>query len=76
MNVPIGAWNLDGKGPSMWDVITHKNASFIRNKDNADIACDSYHKYREDVKMLKFLGVNHYRLSISWPRILPTGKQQ
>lgn len=51
----------------------HTNPSFVKNKDNGDVACDSYHKIKEDIAILKELGVSHYRLSISWPRILPEG---
>lgn len=63
-----GAWNEDGKGENIWDHFVHHNASLIKNKDNGDIACDSYHKYKEDIALAKELGVNHYRFSISWSR--------
>lgn len=72
----LGGWNEDGKGPNIWDTITHEHPDYVRNKDNGDIACDSYHKYKEDVQLLKSLGVTHYRFSLSWSRILPTGKFQ
>ncbi|XP_018565435.1 myrosinase 1-like [Anoplophora glabripennis] len=68
-----GAWNEDGKGESIWDHFVHSNASVIQNNDTGDIACDSYHKYKEDIALAKELGVNHYRFSVSWTRILPTG---
>lgn len=71
----LGGWNADGKGPNIWDTITHERPNFIKNNDTADIACDSYHKYKEDVQLLKEMGANHYRFSLSWSRILPTGKQ-
>nr|WPM03635.1 glycoside hydrolase family 1 [Phyllotreta armoraciae] len=68
-----GAWNEDGKGENIWDRAVHTNSSFTKNGDGGDVACDSYHLYEEDVKNLKYLGVNHYRFSISWSRLLPQG---
>lgn len=68
-----GAWKEDGKGPSIWDDFTHKPGNIYMNQ-NADVACDSYHKINEDVALLKSLGVSHYRFSISWSRVLPQGR--
>ena len=67
-----GAWLEGGKGLSVWDVFTHTPGKIL-NGDLAEVTCDHYHRYEEDVKILKQLGVNAYRLSISWPRILPQG---
>lgn len=62
-----------GKGPSVWDYYTKKYPERYANNSNGDVACDSYHKYKEDVRLLYRLGVNFYRFSISWSRILPDG---
>jgi beta-glucosidase len=68
-----GGWNADGKGPSVWDTFAHK-AGTIRNGDTGDVACDSYHRYPEDVALIKQLGLKSYRYSISWPRIQADGR--
>ncbi|XP_050306292.1 lactase/phlorizin hydrolase-like [Anthonomus grandis grandis] len=68
-----GAWDEDGKGENMWDRFLHDNSSRTTDGKNADVACDSYHKWREDIELLKEFGVSVYRFSISWARILPDG---
>ncbi len=67
-----GAWDLDGKGPSIWDAFNH-NRGKIKNSDRADVSCDHYHLYKEDVRLMKEMGLKAYRFSISWPRVLPDG---
>ncbi|XP_062389586.1 lactase/phlorizin hydrolase-like [Sardina pilchardus] len=67
-----GGWRADGKGLSIWDQFSHTPLR-VGDDENGDIACDSYNKIPEDLAMLKTLKVNHYRFSISWPRILPDG---
>ncbi|XP_072932349.1 myrosinase 1-like [Epargyreus clarus] len=69
-----GAWDVDGRGISMWDHMIHTNPDCIFDKSNADIACNSYYLYKRDIEMLKELGVKSYRFSISWVRILPNGR--
>lgn len=56
-----------------WNYFEHNVPNVILNNDTADVACDSYHKYKEDVQLLKDLGVSTYRFSISWSRVLPAG---
>lgn len=68
-----GAANEDGRGESIWDRFSHIPGNIV-NGDNGDIACDHYHKYKEDIKIMKEMGINGYRLSTSWSRILPEGK--
>lgn len=67
-----GAWNEDGKGPSIWDTYAHTPGN-IKNNDTGDVANDHYHRYKEDVALMKSLGANAYRFSIAWPRIFPQG---
>jgi len=67
-----GAVTEDGRGPSIWDTFSHIPGK-VKGNDNGDVACDSYHRYPEDIALLKKLGVKVYRFSIAWPRILPQG---
>ncbi|TKD72249.1 GH1 family beta-glucosidase [Pseudalkalibacillus hwajinpoensis] len=68
-----GAANEDGRSPSIWDTFSHAPGN-VKNGDHGDEACNSYHLYKEDVKHLKNLGVDLYRFSISWPRVMPEGR--
>ncbi len=70
-----GAWNTDGKGQSIWDQFSKKQGKTFKGS-NGDIAVDHYHRYIEDVNLMKELGLKAYRFSISWPRILPNGRGQ
>eukprot|EP00058_Branchiostoma_floridae_P022667 XP_002608157.1 hypothetical protein BRAFLDRAFT_90429 [Branchiostoma floridae] len=67
-----GGWNADGKGESIWDRFSHTPGKVDRG-DTGDVACDSYNKYREDVQLMKAMGLKYYRFSLSWPRIFPDG---
>ncbi|HXY24051.1 MAG TPA: GH1 family beta-glucosidase [Candidatus Acidoferrum sp.] len=67
-----GAWNEDGKGESIWDRFVHTPGN-VKGGTTGDVACDSYHRYKEDLELLKKLKLKSYRLSVSWPRIQPNG---
>ncbi|PTY05096.1 beta-glucosidase [Opitutaceae bacterium EW11] len=68
-----GAAFDDGKGPSVWDMFSRVPGKIL-NGDTLDVACDHYHRYRDDIALMVKLGVKHYRLSIAWPRIYPQGR--
>jgi len=68
-----GAPDADGKGPSIWDTFSHTPGKVFHG-ENGDVACDSYHRYPEDIAVLQQLGVGAYRFSLSWPRIQPDGR--
>lgn len=68
-----GAWDHDGKGPSIWDDFCRR-PGVIEHGDTGDIACDHYHRLAEDVAIMRDLGLQAYRFSVSWPRILPEGQ--
>jgi beta-glucosidase len=68
-----GAVREDGRGVSVWDTFSHTPGK-VQGGDTGDIACDSYHRYREDVDLMASLGLSAYRFSISWPRIQPGGR--
>jgi len=70
-----GAWNEDGKGPSIWDTYAHTPGK-IANGDTGDVANDHYHRYKEDVALIKDIGAKAYRFSVSWPRVFPNGTGQ
>jgi beta-glucosidase len=70
-----GGAREDGRGPSLWDTFSHTPGK-THDGETGDVADDSYHLYKEDVKLLKNLGVSTYRMSISWSRIFPEGTGQ
>jgi beta-glucosidase len=67
-----GAVAEDGRGPSIWDTFSHTPGKVV-NGETGDVADDHYHRYREDVALMRDLGVRAYRFSIAWPRVIPTG---
>jgi beta-glucosidase len=68
-----GAWQEDGKGESIWDRFSHTPGK-IKNGWTGDRACDSYHRWQEDIALQQEMGLNSYRFSIAWPRIQPNGR--
>jgi beta-glucosidase len=68
-----GGWNEDGKGPSVWDTFSHQPGK-IYHGDNGDVAIDHYHRWKEDVQIMKSMGLKVYRFSIAWSRVLPDGQ--
>ena len=69
-----GAHDTDGRGPSVWDVFSHTKGR-VKNGDTGDIACDHYNKFSDDIILMRDLGVDSYRFSVSWPRIFPIGTE-
>lgn len=67
-----GAWDADGKGPSIWDTFCRKDGAIVRAQ-RGDIACDHYNRYAQDVGIMAEIGLKAYRFSIAWPRVLPEG---
>ncbi|MDX2227849.1 MAG: GH1 family beta-glucosidase [Verrucomicrobiae bacterium] len=67
-----GAARLDGRGPSTWDRFSQQPGR-VRTGETGEIACDHYHRFEDDVKMMAALGLKHYRMSLAWSRILPEG---
>ena len=68
-----GAVAVDGRGPSVWDEFLHVPGN-AANGETGDVACDHYQLWREDVALMKRLGLRAYRFSISWPRVQPLGR--
>jgi beta-glucosidase len=66
-----GAVSEDGRGPSIWDTFSHLPGR-TNNGDNGDVADDHYHRYKEDVQIMKSVGLKAYRFSVAWPRVFPT----
>tara|TARA_R100000027_G_scaffold67501_1_gene66577 strand:+ start:1215 stop:2618 length:1404 start_codon:yes stop_codon:yes gene_type:complete len=67
-----GAWQADGKGESVWDMLSHQKGK-VWDGHTGDTACDHYNRYKDDVQLMKQVGLKAYRLSISWPRVMPDG---
>src|SRR5499426_3649886 len=67
-----GAWQQDGKGESIWDRFTHTPGK-IKLGHTGDVACDSYHRFAEDIALMRAMHLNSYRFSIAWPRVQPGG---
>lgn len=70
-----GATHVDGRGTSIWDTFCATPGKVV-NGDNGDVACDHYHRYPEDIALMKELGITSYRFSLAWPRMFPNGDTQ
>jgi beta-glucosidase len=68
-----GAAQVDGRGPSIWDTFSHQPGNVLADH-NGDVSVDHYHRYKDDVALMKWLGLKAYRFSISWSRVLPEGR--
>src|SRR5688500_14200252 len=71
-----GAAAVDGKGPSIWDVYCRQPRDLgqpVYEGHTGDVACDHYHRFTEDVGLMRQIGLRAYRFSISWPRVIPQG---
>jgi len=68
-----GAWNEGGKGESIWDRFSHTPGK-VMNNDTGDVACGHYHRYLDDISLMRRIGLKAYRFSTSWPRVLPGGR--
>ncbi len=68
-----GAVAEDGRAPSIWDTFSHRPGA-IDHDDNGDVACDHYHRWRDDLDLMAGLGLASYRFSVSWPRVMPDGR--
>jgi beta-glucosidase len=68
-----GAHDVDGRAPSIWDTYAGR-PGLIEDGSNAEVACDHYHRYVEDIALMQSLGVGAYRFSVAWPRVLPAGR--
>lgn len=72
-----GGWDEGGKGLSIWDTFTEDpDSGHVTNGDNGKVACDSYHKFKEDIQLIRNMGMSRYRFSIAWTRIQPSGEGQ
>ncbi|KAL4591417.1 hypothetical protein LXL04_004380 [Taraxacum kok-saghyz] len=69
-----GGANEDGRAASIWDIFTRRHSEKIADRSNGNMATDSYHRYKEDVKMVRQMGMDAYSFSISWSRVIPHGK--
>ncbi len=70
-----GAVREDGRGPSVWDVFSHRKGG-VKTGENGDVTCDFYHRYAEDLRLLKAMHFGAFRFSIAWARVLPQGVGQ